>query len=115
MAKAKTTAEITLFASQPDDEVKPLQSWALVELYGHARIVGRVTVDPPDFPGMVRVDVPDLIVDGKIKKPGFTRYVGKNALYSVSPCDEKDIPMLLSQIDGMPARAASFAAYGERY
>src|ERR1700752_1103306 len=60
-----------------DDVQEGMKSFALVELYGHARIVGMVTVDPADFPGMVRVDVPDLLKDGKVVRPGFTRYFGE--------------------------------------
>ena len=73
-------------------------------------MVGIVTVDPADFPGMVRVDVPDLLKDGKVVRPGFTRYIGKNALYSVTPIDEAAVRQLLPSIDGMPHRPASFSS-----
>jgi hypothetical protein len=83
-----------------------LQSWALVELFGHQRIVGWVTVDPPDFPGMVRVDVPDLIKDGKVEREGFTRYIGRGALYGVNPISEQSVRELLPHVSGKPARQA---------
>jgi hypothetical protein len=81
-----------------------LRSWALVELFGHQRIVGLVTVDPIDFPGMVRVDVPDLLKDGKVERAGFTRYFGKTALYSVTPISEESVRQLLPHVDGHPSR-----------
>jgi hypothetical protein len=90
-----------------------MKSFALVELYGHARIVGMVTVDPADFPGMVRVDVPDLLKDGKVVRPGFTRYFGKGALYSVTPIDEAAVRELLPNIDGQPHRPLSFESRTE--
>ena len=88
-----------------------LQAWALVELYGHQRIVGKVTVDSPEFPGMIRVDVPDLLKDGEVSRKGHTRYIGRNAVYAVTPCDEQTVRSMLPPIDGLPARQASFGAY----
>jgi len=84
-----------------------LKSWALVELFGHQRIVGWVTVDPPDFPGMTRVDVPDLLKDGKIERPGFTRYFGRAALYAVTPISEQSVRELLPHVNGRPASPLS--------
>lgn len=93
-------------------EEKPataLQSWALVELFGHQRIVGMVTVEPAEFPGMIRVDVPDLLKDGEVIRPGLTRYIGKSAIYGVTPVDEPTVRALLPDIDGKPARPMQFA------
>jgi hypothetical protein len=90
-----------------DNKAPELRSWGLVELFGHQRIVGMVTVDPIDFPGMVRVDVPDLLKESKIERPGFTRYFGKSALYSVTPITEDAVLELLPHIDGKPARPLS--------
>lgn len=82
-----------------------MKSWALVELFGHQRIVGMVTVEPAEFPGMVRVDVPDLIKAGAVARPGFTRYIGKAALYGVTPISEAAVREMLPYTDGRPARA----------
>jgi hypothetical protein len=91
------------------EQKESLATWALVELYGHQRIVGMVTAEPPEFPGMVRVDVPDLLKDGKLIRPGFTRYVGKGALYGVTPCDEETVRRMLPHIDGRPSRPMEFS------
>jgi len=88
------------------DKSEGLKAWALVELFGHQRIVGWVTVDPPDFPGMARIDVPDLKKDGAIVRAGFTRYVGRAAIYSVTPISEKSVRELLPHVSGLPARPA---------
>lgn len=90
-------------------ESDEFKSWALVELFGHQRIVGMVTVDPPEFPGMIRVDVPDLLKNGEVVRNGHTRYIGRAALYAISPCDEKTVRALLPNVDGLPIRQASFA------
>jgi hypothetical protein len=86
------------------EEHTELKAWSLVELFGHQRIVGWVTVDPIDFPGMVRVDVPDLMKDGKVERAGFTRYFGRSALYSVTPISEQSVRELLPHVNGHPAR-----------
>jgi hypothetical protein len=104
----KKSAQLALMQTEPEQQAEPLRSWALVELFGHARIVGLVTVDPPEFPGLVRVDVPDLLKDGTVIRKGFTRYVGKAALYGVTPIDEEAVRALLPEIDGRPHRPMSF-------
>lgn len=106
---AKKTQLAVIESETP--EIKPLESWALVELFGHQRIVGKVTVEPPEFPGMIRVDVPDLLKDGKVERPGLTRYIGKAALYGVTPVSEQTVRELLPGISGLPARPAQFGEY----
>jgi len=104
----KRTPQLALIADgQEERHEEGLKSWALVELFGHQRIVGWVTVDPPDFPGMIRVDVPDLMKDGKVERAGFTRYFGRGALYGVSPITEQSVRELLPRVSGKPAQAVS--------
>lgn len=110
MAKGKTNLEL-LPAAEPRNDPPELKAWSLVELFGHQRIVGWVTVDPIDFPGMVRVDVPDLLKDGKVERAGFTRYFGRSALYSVTPISEQSVRELLPHVNGHPSRPLSI---GER-
>jgi len=89
----------------PQKEGAPLtKAWALVELFGHQRIVGQVTVEPAEFPGMIRVDIPDLLKNGAVDRPGFTRYIGRAALYGVTPIDEATVRNMLPHVDGRPAR-----------
>lgn len=89
-------------------ENETLKSWALVELFGHQRVVGQVTVDPVEFPGMIRVDVPDLLKDGQVVRAGFSRYIGRAALYGVTPITEDAVRKLLPHVDGRPSRPLSF-------
>jgi hypothetical protein len=113
MAHPKTTQKLPLLAeaagSLPEN-APTLRNWALVELFGHQRIVGMVTVDPIDLPGMVRVDVPDLLKAGEVERPGFTRYFGKSALYAVTPISEQSVRELLPHVDGHPSRPLSIGA-----
>jgi hypothetical protein len=92
-------------------ETDSLKSWALVELFGHQRVVGLVTVDPVEFPGMIRVDVPDLLKDGKVVRQGFTRYIGRAAVYGPNPIDEASVRQLLPHVDGRPSRPMSLGEW----
>lgn len=103
----KKTQQLALLDTPKETPQEGMQSWALVELFGHQRIVGWVTVDPPDFPGMTRVDVPDLLKDGKVERPGFTRYFGRAALYAVTPISEQGVRDLLPHVNGRPASPLS--------
>jgi hypothetical protein len=58
--------------------------WCLVELFGHARIAGRVSEETIGGCALVRVDVPT--VD---EIPGYTRLYGNGAIYSITPVTEE--------------------------
>ena len=104
----KKTTQLALIEPTPKEEDKQLKAWALIELFGHARIVGLMTVEPPEFPGMIRVDIPDLIKDGAVVRKGGTRYIGRAALYGVTPVTEDAVRELLPHVDGKPHRPMSF-------
>lgn len=107
----KATSQLALIPEPEQAKAPALASWALVELFGHQRIVGMVTVEPAEFPGMIRVDVPDLLKDGKVVRAGLTRYIGKAALYGVTPIDEETVRAMLPNIDGKPSRPMQFTEY----
>lgn len=104
----KKTAQLALIEPTKEEPVE-LKSWALVEIFGHQRIVGWMTVDPPEFPGMIRVDVPDLLKDGVVSRKGFTRYFGRAAIYGVTPVDEATVRKMLPHVDGTPGNARSYS------
>lgn len=58
-------------------------TFAIVELFGHARIAGRVSEQVIAGQGFLRVDVP-----ANEQYPGFTRMYGTGAIYSITPVDE---------------------------
>lgn len=58
-------------------------TFAIVELFGHARIAGRVSEQVIAGQGFVRVDVP-----ANEQYPAFTRMYGTGAIYSITPVDE---------------------------
>ena len=105
----KKSSQLALMEPPKQEEQPKLTSWALVEIFGHQRLVGWMTVDPLEFPGMVRVDVPDLLKDGKVTRSGFTRYFGKQSLYSVTPIDEETVRKMLPSVDGAPGAARPYS------
>jgi hypothetical protein len=93
--------------STPSNELK---SWALVELFGHQRIVGFLSQQAFGTGVLFRVDVPDLTVCGKVTRAGFTRYFGLSAIYSITPCSEEIVRRMLPSIDGTPGEARSLTS-----
>ena len=112
----KKTEQLVLPQPEKQDDGDQLKSWALVELCGHQRIVGFLSQQTFGTGVLFRVDVPDLVKDGKVVRVGFTRYFGLSAIYSITPVSEEVVRQLLPNIDGTPgeARALSPRSY-QRY
>ena len=110
-AKAEPVALIPASADEKPAEPE-LKSWALVELFGHQRIVGYLSQQTFGTGVLFRVDVPDLTKEGKVVRRGFTRYFGLSAIYSITPCDETLVREMLPHVDGTPGRSAAFE-FGE--
>ena len=112
----KKTEQLVLPQPESKDDGDQLKSWALVELFGHQRIVGFLSQQTFGTGVLFRVDVPDLVKEGKVVRVGFTRYFGLSAIYSITPIAEEVVRQLLPTIDGTPgeARALSSRSY-QRY
>ena len=65
------------------NQKEAFNEWALVELFGHNKIVGKVSEATLAGGAFLRVDVPGF--DGK---PAFTRFYGPGAVYSINPVTE---------------------------
>jgi len=114
MRATKALAPVVL---PPEPEPQPeLKSWALVELFGHQKIVGYLSQQTFGSGVLFRVDVPDLLKDGKKLREGFTRYFGLSAIYSITPCSEAMVKNMLPNIDGTPgeARPLSLSSFSRR-
>lgn len=57
-------------------------SWAIVELMGHVKIAGYVTVENLAGP-MLRIDVPETE-----NSQAFTKFVASASIYALTPCSE---------------------------
>jgi hypothetical protein len=80
-----------------EKEKSNFDEWALVELFGHARIVGHVTEQSIAGGAFIRVDVPDK--DGNTI---FTRFFGHGAVYSMSPISRELALHLAAKQDVAP-------------
>lgn len=96
-------AEIVKAGEQPGNGAG-LDCWALVELFGRQRIVGRISTQQVGVAALVRVDVPDLIKDGVTVRKGFTRFYGPGAIYALTPVTEQAVRELLPMISGEPVK-----------
>lgn len=92
-----------------------LKAWALVELFGHQRIVGFLSQQTFGSGVLFRVDVPDLTKAGKVVRIGFTRYFGLSAIYSITPVTEDVVRTLLPSIDGTPGEARALTPRSYRH
>ena len=68
-----------------DAKSENLESWALVEIFGHDKIAGLVTSRKFGMSIMFQVDVP------KTDGPGFqySRLLNPNAIFSIQPTNEE--------------------------
>ncbi len=111
----KVSQQLILPAKEAETK-EELKSWALVELFGHQRVVGYLSQQTFGSGVLFRVDVPDLIKDRKVVRKGFTRYFGLASIYSITPISEDMVRELLPSIDGTPeARPWSSIGRGEDY
>lgn len=66
------------------EQEQTFDSWAIVDVMGHQRFIGRVTEQVIAGQGFIRVDVPD--VDSE--DPGavsFTKVLGAKSIYMIEP------------------------------
>lgn len=71
--------------------------WAIVELFGHAKIAGRCTEQNVAGTNMLRVDVPETSL-----QPAFTRLFGGAAIYAINPVDEQTAHTVAERLQVKP-------------
>lgn len=92
--------------------------WAIVELFGHQRIAGRISEQNFGGAHLVRVDVPEITATGYRYEAGeriatrrlierHTRSFGASAIYSVNWCDEGTARIAAASIEHEPLAAYS--------
>jgi hypothetical protein len=74
------------------DEIKPIQTWAVVELMGHVKSAGLVSEENHFGTVMLRLDIPEVG-----DKPARTEFYGGSAIYRVTPCTEEVARLVLQQ------------------
>ena len=73
------------------------ESWCVIELFGHQQLAGMVTEASIGGCSFVRVDVPET--NGR---PGFTKFYGNGAIYSMTPVGEQEARLALERIMPRP-------------
>ena len=66
------------------EQVEEVDIWAIVEVMGHNRFIGRVTEQVIAGHGFVRVDVPETD-----STQSFTKLLGPQSIYAVTPVSEE--------------------------
>lgn len=96
-----------------DPEHFPPFEWAIVEIFGHRRHVGRAREEERFGAKMLRIDVPSLTADptlfdaadGKKPEPPIvwaSHYYGGSSIFSYTPTDEATV-MRFAERRPMPA------------
>ena len=75
----------------------PFEEFALVELFGHNRIAGKVTEAEIGGGRFIRVDVPAI---GDLQP--ITRYYSPSAIYGITPLSEATAVALATQLGVQP-------------
>lgn len=80
------------------EQQKPtIDTWAIVDLFGHQQIAGKVCEYPIGGESMLRIDVPEA--------PGrsaFTRFYGVKAIYCLTPVSEDIARVAADRLREMP-------------
>lgn len=80
-----------------------LEQWAIVEIFGHQRIAGRVTEQTIGGCAFVRVDVPACDeIPGHSAAQAFTKLYGQGAIYAITFVDEAAARMTARQLRIQP-------------
>ena len=73
------------------------ESWAIVELFGHNQLSGKVTTETIAGQEFIRIDVPKTS-----KVPEFTKYHLPSAVYGLTPVDEDYATRMAERINAQP-------------
>lgn len=85
-----------------DNEIKPIQTWAIVELMGHVKSAGMVSEETHFGTVLLRLDVPES--NGN---PARTEFYGGSALFRLTPCTEEVARLVLQR--STPAQIVPYA------
>lgn len=87
--------------THPAPDALRVDTWAIVDLFGHARIAGRLSEHQIGGQSFVRVDVPE-VTDKSGTTPAHTRLFGAGAIYSVAFVDEMTATLAARDIHSEP-------------
>lgn len=76
-------------------------TWAVVDIMGHRRLIGKCSEDTICGEPVIRVDVP-AHGDETVTKQGFTEFVKPSALYALKPVSEEIARAMLPGLSPLP-------------
>jgi hypothetical protein len=79
------------------DQKDTFEEWAIVELFGHSRIAGKITEQTIGGCSFIRIDVPEI--NGK--QP-FTKLYSQGAIYGITFVDELTAKLYAKQLQVEP-------------
>jgi hypothetical protein len=79
------------------EESVKFETWAVVELFGHNQLAGKVSEQTIAGQSFIRIDVPKTR-----KTPSFTKYHLPTAIYGMTPVDEDYATRMAERIDAVP-------------
>jgi hypothetical protein len=74
--------------------------YALIELFGHSRISGRVTERNIGGASFLQVDVPDTK-----NNPAFTRFINPSAVYAINPITKEMAEVYAENLSVSPIKS----------
>lgn len=66
------------------EDSKKFEEWAVVEVMGHQRFIGKVSEQVIAGTGFVRIDIPATDSNGP-----WTKLVGTSSIYAITPVSEE--------------------------
>jgi len=90
------TAEVAKMEVSSQDP-NGLRMWAIVEVMGHQRYVGEMSEQVIAGQGFIRVDVPKTD-----ELPAFTKIIGPQSIYAITPVDEQIARGMVANIRARP-------------
>ncbi|TWU66468.1 hypothetical protein [Crateriforma conspicua] len=92
---ATTATAAPPLAVANDGQPRRFDTWAIVDVMGHQRYVGKVTEQVVSGCGFVRVDIP-----ATSDQPAWTKLIGTGSIYAITPVS-KEIAVTLAQRSGV--------------
>jgi hypothetical protein len=110
MQPPETTPAVFSNQVMSEQTQEKFDAWALVEVMGRQRIVGRVTEATLAGGAFIRVDVP--AADGQA---AFTRFYAPGSIYCISPVSEEIAMELLQSCRNEPVARYEIPQLAEKY
>ena len=97
------------FTTNTKNKMEKLELFAVVELFGHTKMAGKVTeqsIGPATF---VRVDVPETE-----SNPSFTRLLNPSAIYAINPVTEEVMKHMAGNFSQKPIESWDIQRMNEK-